>query len=127
MKKGLSLFFALFTLLASAAQIDLQNGDTIEVNPNRYTTVTCSADGNGNGNPISCTEECEKWYTLRTYVNSNWQDVAHCAFKSTCESLSNGCMKKTTCSHFQTTNTYINSHWQDVVTCAGTSTTTTCN
>ena len=124
MKKGLLAFFAVFAFGAQATQIDLSNGDVVEILANRQTTVTCTAIGGG-GN-ISCTEGCQKWYPINTYVNGQWQNVQNCAFKTTCETLDNSCLRKTECDQFQTTNTYVNSQWQDVVSCAGTQSTLSC-
>ncbi|MEZ4813575.1 MAG: hypothetical protein R3A80_00010 [Bdellovibrionota bacterium] len=126
MKKGF-LLLGLFTLMAHAIQIDLGDGDIVEINPNRVTTVTCSAEGGGgNADPVSCTEECEKWYSLNEYINYQWQVISHCASRSKCETEGR-CIKKTTCERFQTTNEYLYNQWQDVAKCVGTKSSLTCN
>src|SRR5688500_13450883 len=125
--KKLLLAFSFVALLGQATQIDLQNGDEVQINPNRFTTVTCSATGGGGGNTVSCIEECQRWYNLDEVVNNQWQTVAHCAFQITCESTESGCIRRTECQQFQTINTVVHNRWQNVVSCAGTRSTLTCN
>lgn len=126
MKKGF-LLLGLFTFMAQAIQIDLGDGDVVEVNPNRITTVTCSAEGGGSSSdPVSCTEECERWYTLQEVIDNQWQTISHCASRSKCEAEGR-CVRKTTCELFQSTQRVIDNRWQTVITCVGTKSSLTCN
>jgi len=125
MKKGF-LVLGFLSLMAQAIQIDLSDGDVIEVTPNRTTTVTCSAEGgNGGGNSISCVEECQKWYTLNEWRENQWQNVSHCAHRVQCE-VNNTCIKKIECERFETTQTWIHNQWQNVIKCVGTKSTLSC-
>lgn len=59
MKTLMSLIFLLAASHSFAGTINLFDGDSVTINPNRYTTVTCSADG-------QTTTNCEKAADLLT-------------------------------------------------------------
>ena len=127
------LFFSLLSFIQEASanpNVYLRPGQVVLIPQSiTDTRVFCGGNGNGGGNGgghLDCVEECQQWYNVTTEVNGHWEQVPTCAFQKTCEMLSNGCVRATTCSSFQSKIVETNGHWQTILVCLGTKSKISC-